>query len=190
MSKLKTFVKFATTLAAGASGGFIAATKSMEDYLIQPPTFANLEPRPIPKPYDFEWGPVVTWDYNWDLRHYFEEDQKTPTATRHLLLIRHGQYNLEGKSDTERYLTQLGIQQATLTGQRLAELNLPNSSMVCSTMTRAIQTAGLIQQSLPENVEILPHDSILEEGAPYPPEPKVRITTSIFFINSSFIFLH
>ena len=181
MSKVKTFVKFATTLAAGASGGFIAATKSMEDYLIQPPTFANLEPRPIPKPYDFEWGPVVTWDYNWDLRHYYEEDQKTPTATRHLLLIRHGQYNLEGKSDTERYLTQLGIQQATLTGQRLAELNLPNSSMVCSTMTRAKQTAGLIQQSLPENVEILPHDSILEEGAPYPPEPKVRITTYIHF---------
>ena len=84
MSKVKTFVKFATTFAAGASGGFLAATNSMQDYLIQPPTFANLEPRPIPKPYDFEWGPVVTWDYNWDLRHYYEEDQKTPTATRNI----------------------------------------------------------------------------------------------------------
>ena len=35
------------------------------------------------------------------------EKQKS-TATRHLLLIRHGQYNLEGKEDSDRYLTKLG----------------------------------------------------------------------------------
>lgn len=29
-------------------------------------------------------------------------------ATRHLILIRHGQYNLNGISDTERVLTELG----------------------------------------------------------------------------------
>lgn len=32
-----------------------------------------------------------------------------PTAVRHLFLIRHGQYNLKGKSDSERRLTELGI---------------------------------------------------------------------------------
>ena len=109
-----------------------------------------------------------------DLRHYETEDNQKPKATRHLLLIRHGQYNLQGKSDLDRYLTNLGIEQATLTGHRLAELNLPLTSMVSSTMTRAKQTAGLIRQSLSEDIEILPDDEILREGAPYPPEPKSR----------------
>jgi hypothetical protein len=31
-----------------------------------------------------------------------------PTATRNLILIRHGQYNLKGMCDEERYLTSLG----------------------------------------------------------------------------------
>ena len=34
--------------------------------------------------------------------------EATPTASRHLLFIRHGQYNLEGTKDAERYLTALG----------------------------------------------------------------------------------
>lgn len=37
-----------------------------------------------------------------------ELEKQRPTATRHLLLIRHGQYNLEGKEDSDRYLTKLG----------------------------------------------------------------------------------
>jgi len=35
--------------------------------------------------------------------------QKKPTASRHLLLIRHGQYNEDGKLDEERTLTPLGV---------------------------------------------------------------------------------
>ena len=31
-----------------------------------------------------------------------------PTATRHIFLIRHGQYVLDGKSDEHRILTELG----------------------------------------------------------------------------------
>lgn len=31
-----------------------------------------------------------------------------PTATRNLILIRHGQYNLSGRSDKDRSLTELG----------------------------------------------------------------------------------
>ena len=80
--------------------------------------------------------PRSKWDHNWDLRQVSSEDlndkenedpnnKKVPTATRHILLIRHGQYNLEGKSDAERILTELGRNQAKKTGDRLAELKLP-----------------------------------------------------------------
>ena len=44
------------------------------------------------KAYDFEWGPVISWDYNWDERHVKTSEDKKPTATRHLLLIRHASY--------------------------------------------------------------------------------------------------
>ena len=30
---------------------------------------------------------------------------------RHIILIRHGQYNLDGKTDDQRYLTELGKEQ-------------------------------------------------------------------------------
>lgn len=35
-------------------------------------------------------------------------EAKKPKAVRHLILIRHGQYNLDGKTDAERILTELG----------------------------------------------------------------------------------
>lgn len=31
-----------------------------------------------------------------------------PKATRHVILIRHGQYNLDGNTDQDRVLTKLG----------------------------------------------------------------------------------
>ena len=45
-----------------------------------------------------------------------------PKVTRRIILIRHGQYNQKGEEDEERYLTELGREQARLTGQ----LNLLN----------------------------------------------------------------
>ena len=36
------------------------------------------------------------------------EKKRLPTASRHLLLIRHGQYNMEADNDSGRYLTPLG----------------------------------------------------------------------------------
>ena len=44
--------------------------------------------------------------------------------------------------------------------------------MIHSNMTRAIETANIITESLPK-VPVLPADSILREGAPIAPEPKV-----------------
>ena len=84
------------------------------------------------------------WDTNWDGRdpksmvkpprefhagdgekmaEWSDEVAKfTPETTRHIFLIRHGQYNQEGKSDEENYLTPLGREQAALTGDRMAVL--------------------------------------------------------------------
>ena len=46
----------------------------------------------------------------------------TSKANRIMVLVRHGQYNLSGTKDEERYLTELGRKQADLTGHRLAQL--------------------------------------------------------------------
>lgn len=44
-----------------------------------------------------------------DVHKYNEKLQAAkPKAVRHLILIRHGQYNLEGLSDDQRYLTEIG----------------------------------------------------------------------------------
>ncbi|ESO95389.1 hypothetical protein LOTGIDRAFT_203856 [Lottia gigantea] len=136
--------------------------------------------------------PKIKWNHNWDRRDpkslvkpskngVVEKDENnnikndildvTPTATRNILLIRHGQYNLNGLTDTDRYLTTLGRTQADLTGSRLKELDLPYTKLISSTMTRALETADIIHKHLPD----LPREKndMLREGAPIPPEPPV-----------------
>ena len=67
------------------------------------------------------------WDDNWDRKELIYtgdgeapnvEDEvvkiNNPTATRHIILIRHGQYNLDGETDEERKLTDLGREQVAL----------------------------------------------------------------------------
>jgi len=124
------------------------------------------------------------WDADWDKRDVKttqKMDQLTlgeganpekplkPTATRHVLLVRHGQYNMEAKDDLDRHLTEVGKQQAQITGERLKDTGIKFDRVVVSTMTRAQETANLICQSLP----VLPHEdcSALREGAPWPPIP-------------------
>ncbi|CAG5135356.1 unnamed protein product [Candidula unifasciata] len=132
------------------------------------------------------YEPSVKWDSNWDRRDPrslvppsksgegdsdFNKQLKaqTPTASRHILLIRHGQYFDNATVDKERFLTSLGRAQAELTGQRLKELDLPYTILISSTMTRAIETAEIIHKYLPD-IEHVTDDS-LREGAPIPPEP-------------------
>ncbi len=99
-------------------------------------------------------------------------DESAQKATRHLLLIRHGQYNLRGQGDQEKYLTELGRRQAKATGMRLKELQLPIDKIIRSNMTRAMETAEIINAELNvDNVE--KPDPILREGAPIRPEPDV-----------------
>ncbi|XP_041456139.1 serine/threonine-protein phosphatase PGAM5, mitochondrial-like isoform X1 [Lytechinus variegatus] len=133
-------------------------------------------------------NPSVRWDSNWDKRDpeslidpsRTEVDSKDPTArlsgakptaTRHLILIRHGQYNTDGITDDVRILTALGREQAEMTGKRLKALNHPYTTIINSTMARAIETANIICEQLPD----VPRESceLLREGAPIPPEPPV-----------------
>jgi len=146
------------------------------------------------------------WDINWDKRNPDDlvkplkdnstesdiekraEDVKNahPKAKRTIILVRHGQYNIKADQDSERYLTDLGKEQADITGKRISELvkHLKTKTtkdengnptpltvnFVKSTMTRATQTANIILEHFPEVTE---HQScdLIREGAPCPPDP-------------------
>ncbi|XP_067931652.1 serine/threonine-protein phosphatase PGAM5, mitochondrial-like isoform X2 [Watersipora subatra] len=125
--------------------------------------------------------PLYKWDNNWDKRQHIPGDGDScdaagdkgpgqPTAIRHILLIRHGQYILDGETDEKRVLTSLGKEQAAETGQRLNSFDFPITRVVCSTMSRAKETGSIISSHLPESVPV-EYCSLLREGAPIPPEP-------------------
>ncbi|XP_025201840.1 serine/threonine-protein phosphatase PGAM5, mitochondrial-like [Melanaphis sacchari] len=97
------------------------------------------------------------------------ESQKS-CATRHIFLIRHGQYNVSGETDGERKLTELGRQQALFTGERLRILNYPWTTITQSTMTRAMETCSIIQKQLSPDIPLTSSD-LLIEGAPVQPDP-------------------
>lgn len=127
---------------------------------------------------------IAEWNYEWDkendetvsqviknssdLEKLKLEDEKIK-AKRHIILVRHGQYNLKGETDDENYLTDLGKSQAKATGLRLAQLKLSNLAIVKSTMKRALQTSELIESYLPE-VPVM-SDPLLREGCPTEPVP-------------------
>ena len=108
--------------------------------------------------------------------------------------------------DVDRQLTDLGREQANITGKRLSELvkhirnktpkddngNQPplTLNLVKSTMTRATQTANIILKHFPEVTEHQ-SDDLIREGAPCPPDPpfpewdpspSVRVNGCLMFI--------
>ncbi|CAD6231641.1 GSCOCG00001512001-RA-CDS [Cotesia congregata] len=186
MSKFSRFQKFAAVLGVGTvSGaaaiyynGYVSPKEQYESPYNNTPKFPGVG----------ELTPSIKWDSNWDRRdpkslikpkkleaitdenkYNAEIEAHKPRAARHVLLIRHGQYNLSGSTDTQRILTELGRNQADCTGKRLQHLALPYSQLVRSTMTRAQETAKIIETSLP-NVPVV-DDSLLVEGCPILPEP-------------------
>lgn len=104
-------------------------------------------------------------------KHNEKLEKVKSKAVRHLILIRHGQYNLNGDTDVDRYLTELGRKQAAHTGERLNELKIPFDKMIRSTMTRAQETGKIISTHI-GNVPI-ENCSLIEEGAPIAPEPPI-----------------
>ncbi|XP_063000234.1 serine/threonine-protein phosphatase PGAM5, mitochondrial isoform X2 [Elgaria multicarinata webbii] len=128
------------------------------------------------------------WDSNWDRREPLalmnlkKKNQETgeeevssrlahykAKATRHIFLIRHSQYNTDGRNDKDRILTQLGREQAELTGKRLASLGLKFDTIVYSTMTRATETTNIISKYFPGVTKV--GTDLLREGAPIEPNP-------------------
>mmetsp|Transcript_16693 Transcript_16693/g.38538 ORF Transcript_16693/g.38538 Transcript_16693/m.38538 type:complete len:347 (+) Transcript_16693:216-1256(+) len=135
------------------------------------------------------WKPKVgypLWDTNWDGFEPIstgdkEEDRRRKRqlrkegVTRHIILIRHGQYHEREKLDENRKLTPLGIQQAEYTGRRLKEMiegvegtgfTGCNVKVVrVSNMARAKETADIIASYL-SGVEQGEPDPGLNEGRP------------------------
>ncbi|XP_063313098.1 serine/threonine-protein phosphatase PGAM5, mitochondrial-like [Pelobates fuscus] len=129
------------------------------------------------------------WDRNWDYREPMslinlndlkgctekerEDKLKTCNAkvSRHIYLIRHGQYN-NADSESERTLTGKGREQADLTGQRLATLaneGINFNGIVYSSLTRSTETAEIISRRLP-GIKMC-SSNLLHEGAPTRPVP-------------------
>lgn len=127
--------------------------------------------------------PITPWDHNWDRRapisHAADstdgEKPKKARASRHLLLIRHGQYDLSQKQDELRVLTELGHQQAVITGKRLQEIQTAMektfNSIIHSTMKRAIQTTDDVIKGLDGPLPQIKSCDLLREGSPCRPEP-------------------
>ena len=81
-------------------------------------------------------------------------------ATRTLYLVRHGQYQhleydretgvtVEQANKLDAGLTPVGVEQARLTAQRLSSLAI--CAIHCSTLPRALETAGIVMQEFPSS---------------------------------------
>ncbi len=83
----------------------------------------------------------------------FAQENNTETkGVRTLYLIRHGQYDHDDDRDPDigKALIPLGIAQSKLVAGRLKSLPVKMNSLISSTMTRARQTAIIINQDFPE----------------------------------------
>lgn len=78
--------------------------------------------------------------------------QQESKGIRTIYLIRHGDYAPQNDSlpDSENIFTPLGIAQACLVSTRLKSMNIIFNSLTSSTMTRAKQTALVINKDFPE----------------------------------------
>jgi serine/threonine-protein phosphatase PGAM5 len=85
---------------------------------------------------------------------------------RTIYLIRHGEYDQKDTSSSYvgRKLTPLGVAQARLLSARLKAMSVGFNSLTSSIMTRARETAMVINQDFPELV--LKQDSIISECTP------------------------
>jgi serine/threonine-protein phosphatase PGAM5 len=142
-------------------------------------------------------APYPAWDYNWDHRSVGQKLPSTApsssTKTRHILLVRHGQYEQGFPDDQQQILTLLGRKQAEFTGQRLAKLMRPAppvstdsdatlpvvvpcriKAIHVSGMARAKETAHIIASHLGGNgsVVVTDPDPLLNEALPAPIIPK------------------
>jgi len=124
--------------------------------------------------YEHRWRKLQPWD----TEPQKDANGKRGHGARHLLLIRHAQYDLKGFQDSGRVLTPLGHEQTEHLASRLRAMHdaaegnykaLKLDTLVCSELMRAIQTADAIALSLVEPRRSRNAD--LNEGRPCLPEP-------------------
>ena len=107
------------------------------------------------------------WDYNWD---GLKTDESTKLYTKTITFIRHGQY-ISAENDEDKILTDIGREQALVTGKRLANMDIIYDKIICSKLTRAIETTDIIYNELIKNdkysngIDII-YDADLNEGKP------------------------
>ena len=129
-----------------------------------------------------QWAPdwSRTWNNDWDFRHPKEEAvvDKKKFKTIHLIMVRHGQYDLK-----EKHLTALGREQAILTGKRISDMcnglvsdhygkrRIRVRYIHHSDLPRAAETAAIVasQLAVPEHVKVR-SDGMLAEGWPCLPD--------------------
>jgi len=124
---------------------------------------------------------TTRWDENWDRRAH-----ETPTATRHLILINHGQ-------DVDHYLTKLGREQSILTGKRLKALGIDKkiSRVIESSMARAKETNMLIcrEINLDDSFIEIESSDLLKAGTPVEPDPVFDVACGASFSKPQAFFL-
>jgi broad specificity phosphatase PhoE len=129
--------------------------------------------------------PPEAYERPWRRQHPWEPTEASSLAkgsrgrvAKHLLLIRHGQYDTNGKHDDSRTLTPMGEQQAIALAQRLRLIDAATegyykhfklNQILTSKLARAVQTADSIVDALPD-VSVR-RDADLNEGRPCLPEP-------------------
>lgn len=119
-------------------------------------------------------APYGSWFRDWDGRQPEEGAKVKLGPARHIILVRHGQYDETHKADETRKLTPLGRAQAEATGARLAALAKAYGvkAVRVSSMTRAIETAEIIAGHLP--LEVCAQDPMLDEGYPAQATPRSK----------------
>lgn len=141
---------------------------------------------------DWSVSDCARWDSNWDYRdpktmvkpmkndqpseqnrYNGEIEKHNVKASRHIILIRHGEYLDNGEHDETHHLTERGRLQAQYTGKRLHELGIKWDSVIASTMVRAQETTNIILKEIHYDKDKVKHCANLREGAPIPPQPPV-----------------
>jgi hypothetical protein len=142
---------------------------------------------PVPRKTTTEW--IDNWDGREDLIH------PKPGVRHQIILLRHGQYFSDRKDkEHEQFLTEKGVKQSQLTGQRISELIkhgvlYPIDRLHYSTMIRAKQSFQEIHQqlSLSSLLPPQPHQisacSLIREVVPFRPIPDEHwnVREEIFF---------
>eukprot|EP01083_Nonionella_stella_P241696 843788_1 len=118
----------------------------------------------------------IPWDYNWDRRQNdYDSISKSlrKNGKRSVTLIRHSQYNrVQGENNDDKYLTDIGRQQAHHTAKRFNERGIRFDKIYCASFRRARETCEIIVCELEHNdVEQIEYDSDLNEGLAAMMEP-------------------